>query len=904
MEGKKKAQKPPSRPSPPQESEEMDSENTASAYDTDSNSENSTDESTITDSSPEDGPSNSALVPSVQPAKLGRGKRPKPLPGFRRTSEEALDLFISAAEALSNIIPPEVALHDHSYALPPSSIINNVELQGTSGLSLIAAAAAVVSPTLSKSAASTKLPSLSPVRAPRGRPPNSQRKGTNGTSSKLAPTLLSPAGTSPSVLLTEMKAAPMRGRARSAPSDRPKVSTLHVSRPSSTLARMSINSSSRMVSRGTGLMSSSSYSRYKGEASTGKGASSLKSMIAFQPQSSGATASASTTTASKSSAPSTSSTSAFEALVNVAVAAPPAELPCGAISGSSPSPRTNSHSTSSSSPVPAFTATPLSRTQPCSKDAVTIGVAGSNSNASNSTTTAYIDVNQAINILASLAQQQVSSSSAANGSSSQSIVLPNSRLFTQNSVNLLGNIVSQGAKAGGAAGLVSALPTPKGGKALSVSATVDTLLGHLTSGLGGAAAQGASSKSAAGKTVGAGKAKGAKSDVAAGSKAAAGLANKLTSNTSSLATKLVSNASSLPAGVPQSIQLVGNMDDLSNLNLLSSLVAAVAASQSGTATPTTAQQTTPSTEATLNFKTCVGQASNHHGGSKTEVKRSLESVASSLATVSRNSSSSLLTECTSNPLSHVFSQSYTSSEDGSGGKPQEHSEKQIAASSSIKKASMQSSSSVGSMYGVTSSAANELPRSVVRTGLGTMAMGESLTSPENTPSESDMTASLASIIPPYNPSMSSQSSLLLYTRSLSFPMSVAGPEPCIEEEDHLESATRGISELSKLLGTDSNSENSSSPNTKHDNSIYNSMSNWNPAELLTSTASLIKNTCGDFAGGLAEKPGKPYLSSLLESQIHGTVHHTPLAPPKLNSSTTDSGRTENMDASLDVDHSR
>lgn len=864
VEGKRKSQKPPNKPSLLQESEEIDSENTASAYETDSNSDDSTSESTITDSSPEDG-SNSAFVQQVQPTKMARGKKPKP--GFRRTSEEALDLFISAAEALNNIVPPEVALHDHSYALPPSSIINNVELQGTSGLSLIAAAAAVVSPTLSKSAASTKLPSLSPVRAPRGRPPNSQRKGTNGTTSKLAPSMLSPAGTSPSVLLTEMKAAPLRGRARSAPSDRPKVSTLHVSRAGSTLARMSINSSSRTVNRGTGLMSSSSYSRHKGESSAGKGASSLKSMIAFHPPSS----SSNTPSSTANSTASTNSSSAFEALVNVAVAAPPAELPHSAISGASPSPHTNSHpkSSSPSTTTTAFTATPLSRSQPTSKDTVTIGVAGANSNASNSTTTAYIDVNQAINILASLAQQQVSSSAAANGSS-QSIVLPNSRLFTQNSVNLLGNIVSQGTKAGNA-GLMSA--TSKGAKGLSVSATVDTLLGHLTSGMG---AQTPSSKNVApGKTIVGGsvpKVKSAKSD-ASGSKVA----------TTFSGTKLASNTS-LATGVPQSIQLMGNMDDLSNLNLLSSLVAAVAASQ---ATPTTSQQTTPSSEATLasNFKTSVGQPSNLYSSSKTEVKRPLESIVSALAAVSRNSSSSSLTESASNSSSHSQSHTPTPSEDGNG-KAREHVDRLIAPSSSIKKASMQSSSSVGTVYGAMSSSTNELPRSVVRTGLGTMAAEESLTSQGNSnvaPSESDMTASLASIIPPYNPSMSSQSSLLLYTRSLSFPLSVA-PEPSAEEEDHLESATRGISELSKLLGTDT--EHNSSPNTKHDCSVYKGLSNWNPADLLTSS----KNACNDF--------------SVLESQIHGTVHHASLASPKLNSSATNSGRSENMEATLDVDHSR
>ena len=845
-EGKRKSLKPANKPSPLQGAEEIDSENTASAYESDSNSEESTSESTITDSSPEDGSSSSAFMPPTQQKMSQRGKKPKSLSaGFRRTSEEALDLFISAAEALNNIIPPDVALHDHSYALPPNSLMNNVDLQATSGLSLIAAAAAVVSPTLSKNAASNKLPSLSPVRAPRGRPPNSQRKGTNGTTSKLAPTLLSPAGTSPSVLLTEMKAAPLRGRTRSAPADRPKLSTFHVPRTGSTLARMSINSNSRTVSRagGTGLLSS--YTRHKGDSSSGK---TLKSMIAFHPTTSSTCSTGSTT--------STNATSAFEALVNVAVAAPPAELPMSASS-----PHSSSYS-KSSSPVAttAFTATPLTRSSQSAKDTVTIGVAGSNSNASNSggTTTAFIDVNQAINILASLAQHQVSSS-AANGSS-QSIVLPNSRLFAPNqTVNLLGNIVSGGSKGVSGAGLT--LPTSKGSKSLSVSATVDTLLGHLTSGIG---AQPSTTKSTAGKASGG---SGRLKKTASSKSEGAGVKSNSASSSRGSGTKLVTNTT-LP------VQLIGSMDELSNLNLLSSLVAAVAASQA-TATPTSSQQTTPTSEPTVasDLKTSVGQPSNLHSSSSTEIKRPLEAV----SRTSSSESSSTYQSHTSTPL--------------------------IAASSSIKKSSLQNSSSGGVYDGGTS---NELPRSVVRTGLGTMATAEGeegVATPGNSipQSENDMTASLASIIPSYNPSMNSQSSLLLYTRSLSFPLSVP-PEPSAEEEDHLESATRGISELSKLLGTDSNTENNSSPNTKHNRNVYKGLSNWNPADLLSNSAP-SKNACGgDFAGGLADSSGKPYLSGLLESQVHGTVHHT---SSKLNNSSTSSaGRVEGLETTLDMDHSR
>lgn len=820
-EAKKKTQRGQNKPAPLPTSEEMDSENTASAYETDSNSDDSSSESTITDSSPED----SAPFPSSLQLKSSRGgKKTKPVSGYKQTSEEALDLFISVAEALNNIVPPEIALHDHSYALPPSSIVNNMELQGTSGLSLIAAAAAVVSPTLSRSAAS-KLPSLSPVRAPRGRPPNSQRKGTSTTTSKLAPTLLSPAGTSPSVLLTEMKAAPLRSRARSAPSDRPKISTLHVPRAGSTLTRMSINSSSRTVNRNpiTGITTNATvtYSKHRNEST---GSPSLKSMIAFQPTTVASTSTSATT--------STSSTSAFEALVNVAVAAPPAELPQNPSSSHPLSPHSKS-----SSPITttAFTATPLSHAH--SKDAITIGMAGSNSNASNSggTTTAYIDVNQAINILATLTQQ----SGASNGSSQSISVVPTQKLLTQAPINLIGSIMAQSSKSNSGVTLTSA--NLKGGSK-TLTATVDTLLGHLTSGIS-SAKNTTLAKPPSGKV---------KKTVTSKSEASVG---KVTTDKSS-------GAKATIPGVPQPIQLTGTPEDLSNLNLLSSLVAAVAASQS-TATPTSSVQS--ASPLTSVHYTSVGQPSNIHSSNKTEVKRSSDTFAMS------SSDGSTLTNLASSVGLHTTTTTTTTST-----APIIHGgdDKKAASSSAIAQ-----NSSSGYSNSLASSA-DDLPRSVVRTGLGALACGDPVGKSDiytRSSPEKDMTVSLASIIPSYNPS--SQSSLFLYTRSLSFPRPVTS-EASTEEEDHLESATRGISELSKLLGTDSNPD--SGANTRHESSFSKDLE-WNPSDLLSNSIS-DKNTNTNFGSGLSEKSGKPYLSNLLESQIHGAGVHHPT--PKLNTNST------------------
>ena len=75
----------------------------------------------------------------------------------------------------------------------------------------------------------------------------------------------------------------------------------------------------------------------------------------------------------------------------------------------------------------------------------------------------------------------------------------------------------------------------------------------------------------------------------------------------------------------------------------------------------------------------------------------------------------------------------------------------------------------------------------------------------------------------------SQQSLMLYTNSLSLPKhSPVGSSTEEEEEDHLEYATRGISELSKLLGTDNGLESPASDNSNN-NSLYKM---WNPDDLL------------------------------------------------------------------------
>lgn len=132
-------------------------------------------------------------------------------------------------------------------------------------------------------------------------------------------------------------------------------------------------------------------------------------------------------------------------------------------------------------------------------------------------------------------------------------------------------------------------------------------------------------------------------------------------------------------------------------------------------------------------------------------------------------------------------------------------------------------------------------------------------------------------------------------------------ETSTEEEDHLASATRGISELSKLLGTDNNSDSGS--RTRQGSPVYKDVSSlgWNPSDLLNSTAlggNGVVNSSEDFVSALPEKSGT-YLSSVLESQIHGTVHHTSTslaAASKLNSSSTNSNLSDARESTLDIDH--
>lgn len=166
------------------------------------------------------------------------------------------DIFLSAAEVLSNTVPVDIALHDHTYSRPP------MDIQGSSGLQLIAAAAAVVSPNLSK-VTSSKSPLSISNKAPRGRPPNQQKR--SNYSQKLSPSYLTPtSGASQSVLLQDFKPA-MRGRSRSAPTEkfRPGIGSIPIQtqKPVLPASVLSVKSTASRMSPSPVRSSTQTYSR-------------------------------------------------------------------------------------------------------------------------------------------------------------------------------------------------------------------------------------------------------------------------------------------------------------------------------------------------------------------------------------------------------------------------------------------------------------------------------------------------------------------------------------------------------------------------------------------------------------------------------------------------------------------
>lgn len=746
-------------------------------------------ESTITDSSPED----NATVPSGSTHSSlhcsWKSHTSSVSPSQATSDKGTFDIFISAAEALNNIVPQEVALHDHNYALAP---LNSVDMQGSSGLSLIAAAAAVVSPTLSRSAGSGKFPAVSPVRAPRGRPPNTQRRGTGGSTCKLSPTFLSPAGSNIYVPLTDTTKSSFRSRTKSAPSDRPRI---QLSRAGPSNLRYSITSK---PSSPRPILPPASYTRTKDTTgysnSTGGAAPSLKSMIASRPP------------------PANSSNAAFETLVNVAVAASPAELPKTTMTQQQPPTLSISfqqNSSSSSAPAtPATTGAPLSD--------------GMYS----------IDMSQAINILtlAHLAQNPVSTVAGSKSTTQQLLLTSAGVGSSQATSGFLGTIVSQNDQ------------VDSGGVKTTSPGSVNVLIGHLTSGCASPGSSTHSDSSVSTKCSPSMNPEPRHSQKPSIRQSQAH--HHPTPTTSSHSTTHTPSSSST--------------EDLTNLNLLSSLVAVVAGSQ-----PSPSPQSHP-------------PPSIHTSHTTHNTSPDVRSYSITKNTTSVNLPILSLSSSTSAPRSSPFKatnlpaslvNSSTKSKEINSSRTKMHEKptltlSPLATAEHYRSSRQPASHARPSATNNSSSSLDNLARSVVRSS----ALTQSTHSTTNSTSSHAHPPSHPTYPSP-TPSISQQSTLLLYTRSLSLPNASNATHYSSEDEDHLESASRGISELSKLLGTDTGSPESL---TASETSSY--RNSWGDQQQSSLRTSRTPRSAGSGGGGAMfstkgelSNDSTRYLSGLLES---------------------------------------
>ena len=755
---------------------------------------------------------------------------------------------------------PEVALHDHTYTLPTSHLINSMDLNATSGLSLIAAAAAVVSPSLSKSTGGgggggggglggKMSSSLSPVKAPRGRPPSSQKRGNSHSVTKLAPSQLTPAGNSTYVPLTDSKTT-LKNRTRTtAPSDRTR--SIQSSRMHHPLPRIPVTATNNTSSSSSALSASSSARRAV-MSSKHSFSPSLKSMIVSQPQ--------------------PSSNAAFETLVNVAVAAHPAELPKTQSASLAYTP--SSFSSSSSSSLPPSASNLIPPHPQISTTASQSSTSSSSNNSSNSTKPYHhhhhhhlqhqqqtqqpssAPTLEALNILAlSLQQQQQQSSGSGSGSTSSSVnpqQLSIQSLLVQTPQEFLGKLP---------AGFANAVAVTSSSSAASVSSDA-ALVSSETS-----KTQSTSSSS----TI-------------APSKTSLAPQSNPSMEDSSSSQHATSVASSHPkdnsvSHVPTSLSNSGGSltpsDELSNLNLLSSLVAAVASNQPANAISATAPSTsvpvctkTEPTTASSTRPVLLSQAAASQGTAMplqqrstvkpsggTSVGKKTDSVLKNLVSVDRRLSST------------------------------------ATAAVAVEMPGSSLSSSVS--HNTLSASSHCSP-----VALHNSSVGQSVSEPGSSSSTSLSCALSVSPSTPgpvsssYHQPMSQQSSLLLYTRSLSLPLQPSPPPA--PEEDHLEIATRGISELSKLLGTDSGTDSSSSENSGvsvgSGSKGSSAVGMWNASSLPS-----LKSSRNCTPSPSSVTATRPLLSTLLESQTPPPPsssslqahHHHHHPPPSSSSSSSD-----------------
>ena len=440
-------------------------------------------------------------------------------------------------------------------------------------------------------------------------------------------------------------------------------------------------------------------------------------------------------------------------------------------------------------------------------------------------------MSQAINILtlAHLAQNPVSST----GSKTPPQLLLTPRVGSQ-PPGLLGTIVSQSNHEGGAG------KTPNPG-------TVNVLIGHLTSGSASPSPSAPSESSTSTRS-------------SPGSFSEPRHLQKQSGRTS--APPPTTYPSSSPA------QTTASSEDLSNLNLLSSLVAVVAGSQ---APPTLPSHTHTSTSTRADA--VVGY--------------------SFAKTTTANFSPLALTSTTGNPRSSAFkATNLPAALTQNANSEKSVSLKELNTRTKMHEKASPLSPLINSEHSRTSSRSpvanlsplDNLARSVVRSS--------SLTHPQSPHSTTNSSSHAHTSHPSYpspSPSISQQSTLLLYTRSLSLP-NPSGTDVSSEEEDHLESATRGISELSKLLGTDSGAESLSSGSENATTPTY--RNSWEqgpgaiPPPMRTSRGLRGGSPVFSAKSELGNDSSK-YLSGLLESHTSHSSSHSQNASSSSSTNSTD-----------------
>ena len=795
--------------------------------------EGSDSESTITDSETEEPRSKKPALQSLKFRQVSDSSEPVQSP---------LDLFLLAVETMNNKIDPKVALHDHTYARPP------MDLEGSSGLQLIAAAAAVVSPGLSRSAAIGKAPVLSPVKAPRGRPPSQQRRGSSHSGQKLAPTFLTPtSGSSQHVSLQDKPQ--LRPRSRSASTEK---------------SRPTINSPRPLLSLRSGTCQSSGGLRQP-QVTFPKG----KDVGLIAPG------------LLKSNGSGGGQSTGLDALV--AITTPPGD-------------------TAFSSANTSLLTQPLLATTSSSKGVLTTNLVGAVPHQRKDGNNAVLELN--LNSLSSLGNLgNMLLLAATSGGNQTALLLPTlgklptnvtlaSLLQSGNAVVSLSDSSGHGSQSIG----ITQAGSQSGNAVLHIPKITSDILAKsssITLPVSFSSVSSSSSSSSTPSTPASESIPLVNPTIPVCQAEPTTKKLPLVSSDSSHTSQSSSCGSVKSSSAPATAAPTPTSEDFSNLNLLSSLVAGLSpckpdpnstsSSHPPLAPRLTASSASPSPSCNV---TATGPDTSEHGNHSLNLSTSSSSSRTLSSNIAVSSFSQTASSLCLDSVSTASTKSLTS-QDQPVSHTTTHSSTHVSrdglktTSSSIKTESADTKSKP------TSLPLSQLAKSSEERDRQSQSRFSSTNSREwKSEERSDMghSTSVASL------SKISQQSLMLYTSSLSLPKHSPTSNSPDEEEDHLEYATRGISELSKLLGTDNGLESPASDNSNNNSYSTYKTSLWNPDDLLVnplhsssssmaSSSSFQTNSSHDMtstaAAGLGNKMvGIPEDPLLFRTPSLNTCSHT------------------------------